>query len=55
MRWDPTMRSTASMVSGDKNQQILFPEADLGPRAFNGRRAEAMKVAQSTAPSFYQP
>ena len=51
--YDPTMRSSASMMSMEKQstQHGVLPEPDLAARPF-GMRAESMKPA-SAAPSFY--
>jgi hypothetical protein len=51
MRYDPTVRSSQSIVSGDKGAQMLPHEA---PSAL-GVRTDTLKPAMSSAPSFYQP
>ena len=54
MHFDPTIRSSTSMLSGtEKGPHILAQDPDMA-RPF-GFRADTLKPAQSTAPSFYQP
>ena len=53
MRYDPTQRSTASMLSGSHTPQMMMQEVEMA-RQF-GMRKDTIKPAQSSAPSFYQP
>lgn len=53
MRYFPTMRSSTSMISGDKRGG-MFDNENNASRPF-GVRPDIIKSSSQQAPSFYQP